>query len=55
MPSTLFSFCSRFYVVNRYLLNLVQDNRKGIEAAAQQWKDGARTDAQFIKVLEVGH
>ena len=37
------------------MLNLVQDNRKGIEAAAQQWKEGARTDAQFIKVLEVGH
>lgn len=46
----------RFPVLNgrtRYLLNLVQDNRKGIEAAAQQWRDGAQTDSQFIKVLEV--
>jgi hypothetical protein len=48
---------NRFYLSNlglgRYLLNLVQDNRKGIEAAAQQWRDGSKTDSDFIKVLEV--
>ncbi len=48
---------NRFFPSNlslgRYLLNLVQDNRKGIEAAAQQWRDGSKTDSDFIKVLEV--
>ncbi len=37
----------------RYLLNLVQDNRKGIEAAAQQWREGTKTDSEIMQVLQV--
>jgi hypothetical protein len=39
----------------RYLLNLVQENRKGIEAAAQHWREGSKTDSQLMQVLQVLH
>ena len=53
-PLSLFItiFCIEKLRQRRYLLNLVQENRKGIEAAAQQWREGAKTDSQLMQVLQ---